>query len=337
MHSRSLHKRPFAKVAVATIFMVVCAKSIRRAGTRTPTKHDAIHKADTVAHDGSRASSKNARKSNKVDVIFYGEAECPFCREFVTEIWPKTWNDAEMRSVIKYDFVPWGNAYFATEVCGKGPEYSSEERACWFDKCIRTSPNLRGGGSGEELVVAEPELEASADADFTRNELATTSSHRQDKRTISTSECFKDHAIYQHSAREGRVDIYESCVKEIYNMETAVDFMICCEGKFMDDPEMDAVDLLENCTPNFSIADVVEECFALRGKQMEIRNAKATPDHPGVPYVTVNGNALDDARQVKDAICNELKTHGNGMLHQDLPKTCLEDDEVKSVEQIMVQ
>jgi hypothetical protein len=81
-----------------------------------------------------------------------------------------------------------------------------------------------------------------------------------------------------------------------------------------------AKDLMKQCTPTLQIAAGVEECLELRGRQLEIENAKATPVHPGVPYVVVDGEALDDPFSVKDAICAKL-TSGS-TVKDDLPKTC---------------
>ena len=73
--------------------------------------------------------------AKKISVQFYGEAACPFCRKFVEESWKEIWDDDELKGHIDFTFVPWGNAYFATEMCGKGP-YNPSERACFYEKCI---------------------------------------------------------------------------------------------------------------------------------------------------------------------------------------------------------
>jgi len=38
-----------------------------------------------------------------------------------------------------FQVYPWGNAYYATEACGKGP-YDPDERHCWVQRCIQASP-----------------------------------------------------------------------------------------------------------------------------------------------------------------------------------------------------
>jgi hypothetical protein len=198
-----------------------------------------------------------------VSVRFFGEAQCPYCRKFVTEAWPPIWEDAELRALVDYDFVPWGNAYFGTDDCGVGP-YSSTERACWYETCINV--------------------------------------HSADER------CFSGDPVYQHSTKEGQVDIYETCVKAMYGLEAAVDFTYCCEGPNMDDETLeDAKYLMQHClSDDKGKAGPIQICLEQFGRDFEITNAVQTPEHSGVPYVLVDGEALDNPFFVKNAICASL-------------------------------
>jgi len=206
--------------------------------------------------------------SPSVAIRFYGEAECPFCRKFVTKTWKDIWSTDELHPYLDYQFVAWGNAYFATETCGSGPMYSSEERRCWYQKCI--------------LSTAD-------------NEEA----------------CFGGTAIYQHGIREGELDIYETCVLEEMGLDAAVEFMECVEGPNLDDPDMSSSDLMQYCITYAGDSAAVQECFETRGHELEIRSAKATPDHPGVPYVLVGGKPLENPmEELLPAICSQLKEEG---------------------------
>jgi Gamma interferon inducible lysosomal thiol reductase (GILT) len=113
--------------------------------------------------------------STAVKVQFYGESQCPFCRKFVTETWNEIWNDADLKAHIDYEFVPWGNAYFATVECGKGP-YDPKERACFYDHCI------------------------------------TNSGHTFDSSTPD-DDCFSGEPVYQHSQKEGQGESSKNMVK----------------------------------------------------------------------------------------------------------------------------
>jgi len=223
----------------------------------------------------STAGLDNIDNTATVTVRFYGEAQCPFCRKWVEEVWPLIWNDKEMMAFIDYDFVPWGNAYFATTMCGKGP-YDSQERACFYDHCITS---------------------AADDGDA----------------------CFGGDAIYQHSEKEGQVDIYETCILKNVGLDAAVAFTFCAEGPDMDNDQMSALELLKECAPDGVDPKEVQACLESQGKKLEIENAKKTPVHPGVPYVVVDGKPLEGNpfTDTQDAICKALKQKG-----ATLPKAC---------------
>jgi hypothetical protein len=229
------------------------------------------------------SSSNDEDEEAVVSVRFYGEAQCPYCRRFVTDVWQSIWTDPEFRAVIDYDFVPWGNAYFATKECGEGPRYDSTERKCWAKNCIPATD------AGKHETTAD------------------------DDNDDDNMDCFAGPAIYQHSTKEGQVDIYESCVKELLGLDAAVDFTYCCEGPHMDDDATlsTARALMETCVrPSFE-SDAVHQCLEERGRELEIANAKQTPPHPGVPYVVVDGTPLrEDPMAVGDAICASLKEKG---------------------------
>jgi hypothetical protein len=208
--------------------------------------------------------------SPTVKIQFYGEAQCPFCRQFFTEVFvPQVWLDVEgLRQHIDFDMVAWGNSYFATVECGKGP-YSSDERACWYKKCMAN--NLQ-----------------------------------------HDCECFKGDSVYQHGEKEGIVDVYETCIKVDYSLEDAVAFTYCAEGSIMDNQDLKAEQILKICSVSLNNvdSDAVQRCYEERGKKLEIANAQATPEHPGVPYVLLDGESLDNPMGIKAAICDALQTKG---------------------------
>jgi hypothetical protein len=220
-----------------------------------------------------------------VKVVFYGESKCPYCRKFVTEVWPEIWNDVEgLRSHVDYDFIPWGNAYFATSKCGDGP-YSSTERECWYRHC---QPNRE----------------------------------REERQEQQDDDCYSGQPIYQHGEKEGIVDIYETCIKKDYGLDHAVAFTYCAEGSIMDNDSLDAEQIMRVCTATNVIVDSnrVQTCYQQRGKQLEIENAKQTPVHPGVPYVVVDGTPVDNPMDVHQIVCDTLKEKMND--EETLPDSC---------------
>jgi hypothetical protein len=245
----------------------------------------------------------NENDNNKmISVIFYGESQCPYCRKFVTEAWPPVWNDPELRALIQYDFIPWGNAYYPTSECGSGP-YDANERHCWYAKCIAPQ------GAAAATAVAAVTAVSNGNANHGKN----SSPYKDDE----DDTCFTGTPIYQHSLKEGQMDIYESCVKLVLGLERAVAFTLCAEGPHMDDPTLaTAHQLMEHClddidNDNDVMVQTIQHCFTTQGTILEAMNALQTPDHPGVPYVLVDGEALDDPLAVKTAICQKLKVQQN--------------------------
>lgn len=210
------------------------------------------------------ASNDNGNDNDKlvVTVEFFGESQCPYCREFVRDAWPAVWEDKELMQYVRYDFFAWGNSYFSIPSCSQEDSYDRDDRACWYKECIEV-----------------PEGQADDD-------------------------CFAGDVIYQHSEKEGQVDIYEMCVKLHYGLDVAVDFTYCCEGPKMDDSGS-ARDLLLACSENID-PDLIHSCFYKHGHIIEVWAAKHTPTHPGVPYVLVDGQALSDPFSVRKAICERL-------------------------------
>jgi hypothetical protein len=302
------------------------------AGNGTAVDADADATAVTSTNNADAGDDNDSNNNLVVSVRFYGEAQCPYCRKFVTDVWPEIWNDLELRALVDYDFIPWGNAYFATEECGTGPAYSSEERQCWYSKCLGDN----GDGDGDNTPKLEANTVANVVTGPTTNQtsdvLDLDDNVNNDTVNTDTDSCFSGTPIYQHSQKEGQVNIYETCVKQILGLEAGVAFMYCCEGASMDDDDKDdaAHVLMLKCLHRLPSstspaagphgANVtfmaqrqrqtkekdVQDCLEQRGKQIEIDNAKQTPAHMGVPYVVVDGQGLDEPFAVKDAICASL-------------------------------
>jgi hypothetical protein len=253
-----------------------------------------------------------------VSVQFYGEAMCPYCRKFVTEAWPTVWDDEGIRPLINYDMIPWGNAYFATTECGVGP-YSSDERACWYNKCISPSTTTPSASS---ITTTKSSNSAASPAKMGYMEGLSVSDSKEDEDV--DDDCFTGSGVYQHGEKEGIIDIYETCIKDVYSLDDAVTFAYCAEGSIMDNSDLDAYEIMTVCVMSLNTVDslTVEDCYTSRGRELEIANAKVTPSHPGVPYVLLDGVPLDDPLSIKTAICERLLQRG--MKETDLPDSCRE-------------
>jgi hypothetical protein len=80
--------------------------------------------------------------------------------------------------------------------------------------------------------------------------------------------------VYQHSDKEGIVDVYETCVADLFGMDAAIEFTYCCEGDYMDDDSMSADQLLAVCFNRPVEVEVIQHCYDTRAHSLEVRNAK---------------------------------------------------------------
>jgi hypothetical protein len=81
----------------------------------------------------------------------------------------------------------------------------------------------------------------------------------------------------------------------------------------LDDDTISAFDVMTACIHDQKpiLVQVIQHCYDTRAHYIEIRNAKLTPSHAGVPYVTVDGIALNDPfNDLVPVICDKLGTVG---------------------------
>lgn len=157
--------------------------------------------------------------------------------------------------IMDLKFYPFGNMYYASDACGKGP-YDSNERHCWFNRCIKSE--------------SPPD------------------------------DCFPaDGMIAQHGERERQVNLVEACAVTLYpDWKVHWPFVQCMEQQY----DMGAV---QDCAKGTSLdgGRIVSCATGDAGAKAEEEMGKATPDHPGVPYILVDGQVLDDPKQMLHAIC----------------------------------
>lgn len=165
-------------------------------------------------------------------------------------------NATGVADIIDYSFYPWGNAYYATEACGKGP-YASPERLCWFTRCMDPSPFVRW------LYGPRPK------------------------------DCFggTEAIVAQHGEREKHVNVLEACAVALYPAWRVYwPYAQCLEGAY--DAGSEAWG--ECATQARLDGALIDSCAAgPKGSEAAVAQAKATPDHTGVPYVLVDGKSVD--------------------------------------------
>lgn len=114
------------------------------------------------------------------------------------------------------------------------------------------------------------------------------------------ADCFAGDIVAQHGDTEKAINMIEACaIKLNPSWKTYWPFFQCMEEKY-------DVWAVEACASRASIdSKAINECAnGPTGNAAEVSIAKVTPDHPGVPYILVNGKALGDPRVLLKAICD---------------------------------
>jgi hypothetical protein len=95
-----------------------------------------VAQASLVAAIGLTLSTDRGMESPIVDVKFLGEAGCPFTRKFIQGALNKTLTSKGLADVLRFDFLPFGNAYFSSKMCHSADqEYDPEARNCFNSRC----------------------------------------------------------------------------------------------------------------------------------------------------------------------------------------------------------
>jgi len=132
--------------------------------------------------------------------------------------------------------------------------------------------------------------------------------------------CHTARSLFMDEKKHHQIDVYENCIKYHFGIEKAVNFTYCAEGDMMDTHDS-ASDVLFACLGESTLeAMMVQECYDTHRHTMEIMAAMMTPAHSGVPYVVVDGEALDDPFSIQQAICDRLKKKFNILMKYDETK-----------------
>lgn len=205
------------------------------------------------------SSLRGPGPAEKVKVQFYGESGCPNCQDFVAGPLHQTLNARGLVDVLDLEVFPWGNAYYVTEKCGGGDEYSVNVRHCYNDLC------------GKDAATRP-------------------------------SDCFKGAPMCQHGEPECIANRYLVCAKNVTKGELTVymPFLHCVEAGYLEEgTEAQWKGVAEQCATMAAMAfDPVRTCYEGNdGDELLKLQASVTPQHPGVPYVVVNGKALQEGQE----------------------------------------
>jgi hypothetical protein len=181
-----------------------------------------------------------------------------YTREFITG--KLNWTLSEARGIaeiLDFDFVPFGNAYYVTAECGgESGEYDSEERRCFQARCGA----LQAGAS-------------------------------------RSADCFAGKVICQHGETECASNREFACAKRISTglSYRYMPFVTCVENAYSGEASPAQMrQLADSCAQAAGIDQVaLSKCVAgSAGDEAQVEAAQNTPDHIGVPYITVDGVAM---------------------------------------------
>lgn len=118
------------------------------------------------------------------------------------------------------------------------------------------------------------------------------------------ADCFEGTVVAQHGEEEYEADKVQACAKSLTSGEDWSKrywpFIVCSEKSYPAGPSA--------CAKEAGIdAAALESCAAgLDGLAAVVRAAKATVDHPGTPFITVDGVSIQPA-DLLDAVCKAYK------------------------------
>jgi len=167
--------------------------------------------------------------------------------------------------IMDFHLIPFGNAYFVTTECKGAGGYDSKARQCFSKQC--------GAGAGE----ARP------------------------------SDCFTGPIVCQHGTEECNVNRLFTCAVKTSSQNSAkyIPFVECMEAKYerISGKELDAAKI---CATTAGLPfDAISKCYApgSDGDLYTVQDAMATPEHPGVPWVLLNGKSMDDPMALLKSVC----------------------------------
>jgi len=210
----------------------------------------------------------------KVKVRVYGEAGCRFTRAYLNGPVRQALDAPDIVKMMDFEFSPFGNAFFITKQCqaaasasktvgsgcGAGGGYDSGVRSCFNALC----------GVG---VVNR------------------------------SRDCFTGPLVCQHGFKECAFNRYFACAKRVAlgssnGFMSYMPFVLCMTDKYSETQGGDLfLSLLRSCADVSALPlGDLQSCYTSEaGTQALAMEAASTPDHPGVPHVTVSGYTLEES------------------------------------------
>jgi len=229
-----------------------------------------------------------------VDVKFLGEAGCPFTRKFILGALNRTLTSEGIASMLRFDYLPFGNAFFTTKDC-PSTTYNSASRHCFNNHC------------GPARAAAGSPL---------------------------SEECFRGALVCQHGQVECEANRWMACARsgalvagDERSRASYSGYMpfVYCMTKWYDYAAIGRKTLdtiAESCAANTGMDyGSLARCFGgPEGDAAIAEAAKGTPVHMGVPWLYVNGESMEEDREddLFKEICKALPSSAR-------PQECLKE------------
>lgn len=232
-----------------------------------------------LTHVAPASSLMQTRAAGNLDVApvsvrIYMEPGCEHCRAYMIGPLKAAMSDDSIASMMDLDVSPFGNAFYAIPECeesvaagavigcGGAGGYDAGKRACFNQRC------------GLGVLAAD-----------------------------RAADCFTAPLVPQFGFLQLYASRYLLCAKrESKNASSPwrkyAPFFICMEEHF--DEIHDGVStsaVAKTCAESTGFDyDKLVSCYERGDAELAFKDeAAATPDHPGVPYIIVNGKAVDES------------------------------------------
>lgn len=230
--------------------------------------------------------SERSPEPGTVDVKFLGEAGCPFTRAFIRDALNKTLSTPGLQDALRFDFLPFGNAYFSSAACSNTDSqgrqvYNANTRMCFNMKCGPNSLQRR-------------------------------------------EDCFTGELVCQHGFPECPVNRYFACARKMARVPGQerlkqsfmgyMPFVHCVAARYQLYVREDIHSIVKSCAAESGLDDVkLGECHTGPEGDEAIRDvASQTPTHVGVPWIYVNGEPMeaDHEGEIFQKVCEALQATG---------------------------
>ncbi|CAE7224646.1 IFI30 [Symbiodinium pilosum] len=220
-----------------------------------------------------REDAARTEDSSPVNVQIFGESGCPDTTAFIAGPLAEAEQAPGVADIMRLDWTPFGNAYFLTAECGgvPAPPGCGTSASCLYNSTVRTCFFQHCGLGGTPFA-----------------------------------DCYSPGALHcQHGRVECLANEIEACAKML-DAESSWPISRCIETAFYsgklqtgNSTPADVHSVAASC----GITDKTFEFCKTHGHASVVAMAKATPPHPGVPYVLVNGVVLSETTDLLSKVC----------------------------------